>query len=204
MMNRETIDLIIEAGLIVTMNEDRGLIDNGAIAVHDGRIIAIGDTPEIKARYSPAKTVGDGHCVAMPGFIDSHSHAGHGLVRTMGSDDFPAFREACRRVYMESASLDFWAAEARLSALERLKAGVTTATLYLGGGDENNRSDTPDVAAAYSTAFTGVGPTLQLGIGPTRPPFPRRYTHLRRMDRRSSKSISRDNLRCARRLPELS
>lgn len=176
-MNPEAIDLIIEAGLIVTMNEDRSLIDNGAIAVHDGRIIAIGEMHDITARYRSAKRVGDARSVAMPGFIDGHSHAGHGLVRTMGSDDFPAFREACRKVYMESASLDFWVSEARHSALERLKAGVTTATLYLGGGDENNRSDTPEIAAAYSAAFTGTGPRLQLGIGPTRPPFPRRYVH---------------------------
>lgn len=176
-MNLEAVDLIIEAGLIVTMNENRGLIDNGAIAVHGGKIIAIGDRHDITARYSSVKRLGDAHSVAMPGFIDGHSHAGHGLIRTMGSDDFAAFREACRKVYMESASVDFWVSEARHSALERLKAGVTTATLYLGGGDENNRSDIPEIAAAYSAAFTGVGPRLQLGIGPTRPPFPRRYTH---------------------------
>ncbi|MCO4317887.1 amidohydrolase family protein [Phyllobacterium sp. 21LDTY02-6] len=174
-----TIDLIVMAGLIVTMDQGRSLITDGAVAVNDGKILAVGPRDAISQRYAALKTVGGNHAIVMPGFIDGHSHAGHGLIRTMGSDDFPAFREACRKVYMESASLDFWAAEARLSALERLKAGVTTATLYLGGGDENNRSDTPEVATTYAAAFCGVGMKLVLGIGPTRPPFPRHYTHFR-------------------------
>jgi len=176
-MPTESIDLIVEAGLVVTMNQDRDLVTDGAVAVHGGRIVAIAARQDIEDRYVGKKRIGGSKFIAMPGFIDGHSHAGHGLVRTMGADDFPVFREACRKIYVESASLDFWAAEARLSGLERLKAGVTTSVLFVGGGDENNRSNTPDVAKTYARAFTSIGPDLFLGIGPSRPPFPRHFNH---------------------------
>jgi 5-methylthioadenosine/S-adenosylhomocysteine deaminase len=170
-------DLIVHASHLVTMNAAREVLDDASIAVRGGVIVAIGPRRVISDTYATARELGGQHFLALPGFVDGHSHAGHGLVRTMGSDDFPGFREACRRIYMESASLEFWQAEARLSGLERIKAGVTTAVLYLGGGDENNRSDTPEVARTYSSAFTEIGPSLILGIGPSRPPFPRSYVH---------------------------
>jgi imidazolonepropionase len=53
---------------------DLGLIPNGAIAVKDGRIVAIGTSPELRAAYN-AGTMLDatGRCV-IPGFVDPHTH----------------------------------------------------------------------------------------------------------------------------------
>lgn len=171
------IDLLVRAGLVVTMDGGRSVIADGAVAIHDGRIVACGAHSEIAGTYTAKREAGGPDFIALPGFVDGHSHAGHALVRTIGAEDFPVWREACRKIYMEGAPLSFWRAEARLSALERLKAGVTTAAVYLGGGDENNRSDSVGIAEAYTQAFTDHGPRIVLGIGPTRPPFPRRYAH---------------------------
>ena len=45
-----------------------------AIAVHEGRILAVGDRAELKASYAPQKEWdADGGCV-IPGFVDSHTH----------------------------------------------------------------------------------------------------------------------------------
>lgn len=171
------IDILLTARLVVTMEPSRRSVEDGAVAVDRGRIVAVGpravlehDFPDVRRR------IGGPGFVAMPGFFDGHSHAGHGLVRTLGGDDFPAWRQACRDIYMHGATTGFWQAEARLSAVERLKAGVTTAVAYLGGGDENNRSDGTEVATAYADAYTSIGGRLVLGIGPTRPPFPKTYT----------------------------
>lgn len=51
-----------------------GIIPDGALAVEDGRIVAIGTSDEIRAAYS-AGTVLDaaGRCV-VPGFVDPHTH----------------------------------------------------------------------------------------------------------------------------------
>lgn len=171
------IDALVHARLVVTMAPSPRTVENGAIAVHGGRILAVGPAAAIERDFPEARRrLGGDDFIALPGFVDGHSHAGHGLVRTLGADDFPVWREACRTIYMGGATIDFWQAEARLSALERIKAGVTTACAYLGGGDENNRSDSVDVALAYCSAFTEAGGRLILGIGPTRPPFPKTYT----------------------------
>jgi len=171
------IDILLTARLVITMDPSCRSVDDGAIAVDRGRIVAVGPREVLERDFPEARRrIGGREFVAMPGFFDGHSHAGHGLVRTLGADDFPAWRQACRDIYMHGATADFWQAEARLSAIERLKAGVTTAVAYLGGGDENNRSDGTDVAIAYADAYTSAGGRLVLGIGPTRPPFPKSYT----------------------------
>lgn len=169
-------DLLVTARLLVTMDAGHRTIEDGALAVENGAIVAIGPRAQIEAQFpNPKRRIGGDRFVAMPGFVDGHSHAGHGLVRTLGGDDFPVWRQACRDIYMLGATPEFWAAEARLSAIERLKAGVTTAVAYLGGGDENNRSDGVDVATAYTAAYGEAGGRLILGIGPTRPPYPKTY-----------------------------
>lgn len=172
------IDILVRVRLAITMDPARRTIEDAAIAIDGGRIVGLGRREAIEREFPEARrTLGGENFVAMPGFVDGHSHAGHGLVRMLGGDDFPAWREACRDIYMGGASMEFWQAEAQLSAIERLKAGVTTAVAYLGGGDENNRSDGTSTAAAYAHAYTECGGRLVLGIGPTRPPFPKRYAH---------------------------
>lgn len=196
------IDAIVLARLIVTMAPSPRTIDDGAIAVHGGRILAVGLAEAIARDFRQARErLGGVDFVALPGFVDGHSHAGHGLVRTLGGDDFPVWREACRTIDMGGATIDFWQAEARLAALERIKAGVTTACAYLGGGDENNRSDGVDVAlaycAAYCAAYTEAGGRSILGIGPTRPPFPKPYTvHDGEAPRRTPVDLERQMATC--------
>ena len=169
-------DLLVTARLIVTMDAAHRTIEDGAIAIENGAIVAIGPRIEIESKFQTFKRrIGGDRFAVLPGFVDGHSHAGHGLVRTLGGDDFPVWRQACRDIYMLGATPEFWAAEAHLSSIERLKAGVTTAVAYLGGGDENNRSDSSDVATAYAAAYGAAGGRLVLGIGPTRPPYPKTY-----------------------------
>lgn len=95
------IDAIVHARLVVTMASSPRTVENGAIAVHDGRILAVGPAEAIARDFPIARQrLGGDDFVALPGFVDGHSHAGHGLVRTLGGDDFPVWREACRTIYM--------------------------------------------------------------------------------------------------------
>ena len=83
------------------------------------------------------------HMVAIPGLIDCHSHAGHGLVRSLGAGDGKAWFDACAQIYARYSTVEFWRAEAQLAQLERLKSGVTTALTLLGGGADVYRTDDP-------------------------------------------------------------
>ena len=61
---------------------DLRIVTDGAVAIRDGRVIAVGPTADLQARYQAARTLDATGRVVMPGFVDPHTH----LV-------FPANRE---------------------------------------------------------------------------------------------------------------
>jgi imidazolonepropionase-like amidohydrolase len=62
-------DLVIRGGTILTVSH--GKIENGSIYVHNGKIVAIGNTVDAPAN---AKVIDASGKWVMPGIIDSHSH----------------------------------------------------------------------------------------------------------------------------------
>jgi len=53
---------------------DVALIEEGAVAVAGGQIVAVGPTAELRARYAAAQTLDAGGKVVCPGFVDPHTH----------------------------------------------------------------------------------------------------------------------------------
>jgi imidazolonepropionase len=51
-----------------------GLIKDGAVAIIDGQISAVGPTREIRARYRAERELDASGRVALPGFVDPHTH----------------------------------------------------------------------------------------------------------------------------------
>jgi imidazolonepropionase len=51
-----------------------GLIVNGAVAVADGEIVAVGPTAELQADYEGRTTIDAAGQVVCPGFVDPHTH----------------------------------------------------------------------------------------------------------------------------------
>ncbi len=169
-------ELIVTGGVVITLDEQRRVIEGGAVAMRGGRILAVGTADEIAAQFPTPERVLDARGKAiLPGLIDTHTHAGHGLVKTLGNGDSAAWSEACRIIYTTASPAEFWFAEARLAALERLKAGVTTAVSLLGGGDCVMRVDTPAAGEARARAIAEIGVRDMMAVGPRRPPFPHDY-----------------------------
>jgi cytosine/adenosine deaminase-related metal-dependent hydrolase len=83
--------------------------------------------------------------------------------------------EACGAIYAEASDPEFWEAEAALASLERLKAGVTTAVVLLGGGDNILRTDDPLYGELHIRAVRRTGVREVVCVGPCRPPFPRTF-----------------------------
>ncbi|MCX7931918.1 MAG: amidohydrolase family protein [Rhodovarius sp.] len=169
-------DLLISGGVVVTMDAARRVIPDGAVAVAGGRILAVGPRAEVEAAHpAPRQRIEARGRAVLPGLIDAHGHAGHGLIKTMGSGDSAAWFEACARIYTHASPPDFWKAEARLAALERLMFGITTGVSVLGGGDCVMRVDRPDHGAAHAEGVAEIGIRDIMAVGYTRPPFPRLY-----------------------------
>jgi 5-methylthioadenosine/S-adenosylhomocysteine deaminase len=100
-----------------------GVIPDGAIAIADGTIAAVGGYRDIRSRYPGARVLGDGTQLLMPGLIDAHSH-GRGLS---------PIQKGVPTDYLENALFD-WAympvlppeLTSALCALRHIRSGCTT------------------------------------------------------------------------------
>jgi imidazolonepropionase len=78
--------LIVNASELVTLaggNEkprtgkrmrDLGIIKNGCVAIKDGKILAVGKTPEIRKNFRAEDIVNASGKTVLPGFVDPHTH----------------------------------------------------------------------------------------------------------------------------------
>ncbi|WP_250958139.1 amidohydrolase [Rhizobium sp. CG5] len=68
--------MILAGESLLTMDDANRVISGGAVAIEDGRILAVGTLDDIKAAY-PAFTVKKlANTVLMPGLINAHAHSG--------------------------------------------------------------------------------------------------------------------------------
>lgn len=168
-------DILITDGTVITMDRDRRVMDNGAIAIVGNRIAAVGTTAELRARFRADQVIDARRKVVMPGLIDGHGHAGHELLKTLAADS-DRWDWIVERIYAHGSTPDFWKADAMLAGLERLKFGVTTSVNFFGGGDNVYRVDDPKYGEAYLNAVKAIGLRWVLGVGPRRGPYPSLFT----------------------------
>ncbi len=171
---RETVDLMIVHGTVLTMDRSDRVVDRGAVAIHDNKIVDVGDGDTLLAQYQPANVIDAANKVVLPGLIDTYGHAGHGLIRGLFDPDagWPA-----QHLYWHATTPQWWAAEARLAAVERLRFGVTTGMSVIGASPA--RMDSPVFAIENAEAYAEVGVRAVLGVGPPDPVFshlPERWT----------------------------
>lgn len=168
-------DTLLIGGHIITMDPARRILENGAVAIADGEIVALGDAAQMRKTVRAEQVLDYSDHVVFPGLIDVHAHAGHGLVKTIGMHGGDRWEDICGEVYTQASPPEFWYAEARLAALERLRFGVTTGVSLLGGGDTIMRTDQPEYAAAHCRGVSEVGTRSVVAVGPTRAPHPQIY-----------------------------
>ncbi len=173
----KSVDILITGGAVITMDPERRIIQDGAVAISGDRIEAVGLSEELRARYKAAKVIDASNAVIMPGLIDGHGHAGHALVKSLGMGMTGEWSRACEEIYAGGSTEEFWHADALLASLERLKFGVTTAVTFFGGGDSVMRTDDPRYGDQHMQAVEKVGVREFLAVGPRRAPFPRKYSH---------------------------
>ncbi len=75
--NKSTIrevDLLISAGCMVTMNAQRDIILDGAVAIEGANIVAVGAARDLRARYRGCKSIDAPEGLLTPGLVDVHDH----------------------------------------------------------------------------------------------------------------------------------
>src|SRR6058998_1292134 len=81
---------MIQHATIVTAAAAGSILYDGAIAVRDGRIAALGPTAEILAKYPDAERVDGRGRAVFPGFANTHTHLSRVLARGIYEDLSPS------------------------------------------------------------------------------------------------------------------
>lgn len=83
---RQPVELIVGGDFVVTMNDAQPVIKNGAVAIKDGKIVAVDTQDKILASYKAAKRLPGEGMVLMPGLVNGHSHTAMVLFRGLADD----------------------------------------------------------------------------------------------------------------------
>ena len=122
---------LIIHGTVCTMEDPPRVIEDGAIAIEGDRIVMVGTTAEVRARYPDAETLDARGQLVLPGSICAHTHFYGAFARGMPLHDDPPsnFPHILRRLWWRlDRALDEKAV--RLSALvcliDAIRHGTTT------------------------------------------------------------------------------
>ncbi len=125
---RTGVDLLLVGGRVVTMDAAGTVIDDGAIAVAGGKIVAVGRSGEIKARYSSRNVFHAEGKLVLPGLVNTHGHAAMTLLRGL-ADDLTLDQWLTEHIFPAEArnvSPEFVYDGTLLAALEMIEGGTTT------------------------------------------------------------------------------
>ncbi|MCU1268496.1 MAG: Cytosine deaminase-like metal-dependent hydrolase [Acidobacteria bacterium] len=121
-------DLIVLGGTIVTMDQARRIIDDGAIAIAHGRVVAVGARADIQKSYFARETIDAGGRMIIPGLVNGHTHIPMTLFRGL-ADDLDLQEWLTKYIFPAEAknvTEDFVRAGTRLGLAEMIRGGTTT------------------------------------------------------------------------------
>lgn len=122
------VDLVVAHATIVTMDETRRTLLDGAAAVAGDRFVAVGKTADILGRYAARQTIDGSRFVMTPGLVNAHIHVtGEALTRGCAPDDL-RFEDLIFNWLMPAHlaySEEDECLAAQFSALEMLRNGTT-------------------------------------------------------------------------------
>ncbi len=121
-----TADLLL-TGTVCTLDHQQTIITNGAVAIKNDTIIAIGSAPELIGRYPQAEKIEEAHGLIMPGLINTHTHGAMSLFRGL-ADDLPLMQWLQEYIFPVEAQLTGAMVHQGmlLSAAEMIRSGTTS------------------------------------------------------------------------------
>lgn len=126
--SKTTVDHLISADFVITMDAKYTLYTPGAVAVTGDSIVAVGPKEELLAAYQAQDILDAGNSVLMPGLVNTHGHAPMTLLRGLADD---LRLDVWLMGYMMPVEREFvnphfsWLGT-QLAAAEMIRSGTTT------------------------------------------------------------------------------
>jgi 5-methylthioadenosine/S-adenosylhomocysteine deaminase len=122
------VDLIVSGGTVVTMDASRRVIEDGAVAVAGGRIVAVGKRSDIVRQYAAREVIDARGRAVIPGLINGHTHVPMTLFRGI-ADDLDLNEWLTKFIFPAEAknvNEEFVRAGTQLGLAEMIRGGTTT------------------------------------------------------------------------------
>lgn len=125
---KEAADLLVSGATIVTMDGERHVWEEGALAVKGDSIVAVGSSKEILAKFEAPRKIDAKGKLIIPGLINGHTHIPmvlmRGLVDDVTLDDW--LRKYIFPAEARNVTEDFVRWGSRLALAEMIRSGTTT------------------------------------------------------------------------------
>jgi len=129
-MNTSAI-LLAGNGRVITRDDRMPLVENGCVAIRDGRIVEVGATADLQHSYPSAQFLDARGGLIMPGLINTHTHLYSTFARGMAlKDDAPGnFVEILERLWWrldKVLTLEDVYLSALVAMIDCIRSGTTT------------------------------------------------------------------------------
>jgi 5-methylthioadenosine/S-adenosylhomocysteine deaminase len=110
------------------MDSQKRLIENGAVAIENGNVVAVGTAGEIGQKYQAKQTIDASNKVVIPGLVNTHTHVPMSLFRGI-ADDLDLQEWLTKYIFPAEAknvTEAFVRAGTQLGLAEMIRGGTTT------------------------------------------------------------------------------
>jgi len=121
------VDVIILGCSVLPMDDNLSFITDGGIAIEGNQIVSVGRSGDIKGNYTANKVIEAEGKLAMPGLVNTHTHASMVYFRGL-ADDLPLKEWLEKHIWPAEAKFvnpDFVHEAVKLAATEMVKSGTT-------------------------------------------------------------------------------
>jgi len=120
------IDILIKNAMVITVDARRRVFGDGAVAIQGQKILEVGPSAALEARYQAEKVIDASFKIAMPGMVNCHMHLPQVMMRGV-NDSVEVMDKLKNYIWPIQGNYDEDDAliSARLGVLEMIKAGTT-------------------------------------------------------------------------------
>src|SRR5690348_6313274 len=152
--NAQPADLLISARWVIPVEPHGVVLEDHAIAVKDGAIVAVLPKPEAERAFAPRERVELASHALLPGLINAHTHSAMTLLRGL-ADDLPLMTWLREHI---------WPAEARVMSAEFVRDGSELAIAEMLRGGTTTCNDNYFFPDAFAQACVRAGFRAVVGL----------------------------------------
>jgi 5-methylthioadenosine/S-adenosylhomocysteine deaminase len=122
----QIVDIMIENATLLTMDAQRRILTDGAIAIRGDRVVAVGKTGELRKLYKGTRSIDGSNRLAMPGLVNGHAHLNE-IARGLIPDDLKTsdwLKHWCYPYFAATSAEDeYWYSQCLIA--EMIRSGTT-------------------------------------------------------------------------------